>query len=58
MALQPQATSTPVVGVASVSLTGTVTNEKTLTAALKEDDPLDQKKGVDVENLSNATSIS
>ena len=58
MAPQPQATSTPAMGAASVSLPGMVSNEKTITLAPREDDQVSQKKDINVENLSNATSIS
>ena len=58
VAPQPQATSTPAVGTASASLSGTVSNERTITSVPREDQQVSKKKGIDVENLSNATSIS
>ena len=57
VAPQPQATSTPAVRTASVGLSGTISNEKTIALALREDEQVGKKKGIDVENLSNATSI-
>ena len=57
VAPQPQATSTPAVGAAPVNLSGTVTNERTIASAPKNDEQVGHKGGIDVENLSNATSI-
>ena len=54
MAPQPQATSTPAVGAAPVNLSGTVTNERTIASAPKNDEQVGHKGGIDVENLSNA----
>ena len=58
VAPQPQATSTPTVGAVSVSLSGMVNNERTIASAPRENSLLGQRKGIDVENLSNANSIS
>ena len=58
VAPQPQATSTLAVGTVSASLSGTVTNEKTIASTPREEEQVSKKKGIDVENLSNATSIS
>ena len=54
---QPQATSTPAVGAAPVDLSGTVNNERTNASVPRNDQQVGHKKGIDVENLSNATSI-
>ena len=45
-------------GAAPVDLSGTVTNEKMLVSAPRYDGQVGPKKGIDVANLSKATSIS
>ena len=57
VAPQPQATSTPAVGAAPIDLSRTVTNERTIASATRNDEQVSHKRGIDVENLSNATSI-
>ena len=57
VAPQPQATSTPAVGAALIDLSGTVTNERTIASAPMNDEQVGHKRGIDVENLNNATSI-
>ena len=57
VAPQPQATSTLAVGAAPVDLSGTVNNERTIVSAPRNDEQVGHKRGIDVENLSNATSI-
>ena len=58
MAPQLLATSKPAMGAALVSLPGMASNEKAIASAPRKNDQVSQKKGIDVENLSNATSIS
>ena len=58
VAPQPQATSMPAVGAAPIDLSRTVTNERTIASAPRNDEQVGHKRGIDVKNLSNATSIS
>ena len=53
---QPQATSMPAMGAAPIDLSGTVINERTIASAPRNDEQVGHKRGIDVENLSNATS--
>ena len=45
-------------GATPVDLSRTVNNERTIASAPRNDEQVGHKRGIDVENLSNATSIS
>ena len=57
VAPQPQATSTPAMGAASINLSGTVTKERMIASAPRDDKQVNPKNDIDLENLSNTTCI-
>ena len=58
MVQQPQATYTPAVGTTATDIPGMVTNERMITSAPQEDQGIGDREDKNLENLSDATSIS